>query len=373
MISTMRAAPWGGSEELWFAAARCALARGHEVAVSGFDWPEPAPKVLALRDAGAVLLRRPARPSQFLARFRTPRWIRELERFAPEVVCLSQGAAYECVRQRSTRPLLEWLDGRTIPLVLVVQYNDEEVDLRPRTVEAARRLFVRADTNVFVARRNLAAAERHLGISIPNPVFVCNPVNLRDTSAIPWPSGEEVRLACVARLHADTKGHDLLFEALATAAWRDRRWRLSIFGDGPDRERYRKSVDRLGLDPRVEFLGHVEDVRSIWNEHHLLVLPSRSEGTPLAMLEAMLLGRACLAVDVGGCPDWIADGENGFLAGAASVAAVAETLERAWSVLPRWRAMGEAARETMVRRYDLDPGATLLALLVPLPTLATTP
>ena len=151
MISTMRAAPWGGSEELWFAAARVALARGHEVAVSVFDWPEPAPKVLALRDAGAVLLRRPARPSQLLARFRTPRWIRELERFAPEVVCLSQGAAYECVRQRSTRPLLEWLDGRPIPLVLVVQYNDEEVDLRPRTVEAARRL-VRASRHQRVRR-----------------------------------------------------------------------------------------------------------------------------------------------------------------------------------------------------------------------------
>lgn len=363
-ISVMRGCAWGGSEELWAAAARAARSDGHHVAVSVFDWNEPAVQVEALGVAGAVLIPRPLRTSRWSALFRRPGWLRELDRFAPDVVCLSQGSAYECVQRRSTRPLARWLEGSRIPLVNLIQHNTERVALRPRTRRLARALFAAASTNAFVARRNIERAAEQLGEGIPHAVVVRNPVNLGDTTPLDWPQDSTPAMACVARLDTAIKGQDILLDVLGADTWKRRDWRLTLFGEGPDRTGLEQQAQRLGISDRVRLAGFRQDVRSIWREHHMLVLPSHSEGTPLALVEAMILGRVAVVTDVGGNSDWIRDGENGFLAARTTKEDIDAALTRAWDRKERWQELGREARRTAESLHDPECGRSLLKLIL---------
>lgn len=365
-VSTLKGSPWGGSEELWTAACLRARADGHGALVSRYEWDEIPPKLTELERAGAKVSFRPRRPNKIARLFPRPAWLREIETFDPDVVCLSQGGAYECAGHRSARPLIKWLGRSRAALVNVIQFNARDTSLGTAAAEYARWLYNRASANAFVAQENIDMAAERLGIAIPRALVVNNPVNLRDRSALAWPSEADgvARLACVARLDARTKGQDMLLEVLGRSEWKARAWTLSLFGEGPDRGRYEEQIKALGIADRVKFRGFTSDVRAVWAEHHALVLPSRAEGTPLAMLEAMLLGRVCMVCNVGGCAGWVDDGVEGFIAPRPVLEDVAAAMERLWQAKGRWREMGETARRRADRQLGPDPGADLLRLLM---------
>lgn len=361
-FSSMRGAPWGGSEELWAAAAREAIRAGHDVCVCVFDWRPRAGQVEDLERLGAKVITRPLRPSRLSGLVGQAAWLRELDAFDPDAICLSQGSAYECVGRRSTRPLLAWLEKRRGQVVNLVQFNEPKRNLKAGTHARAVRLFELGTVNGFVAERNIREASQTLGWEVPRSRVVRNPVNLADPSELPWPVGEP-RFGCVGRLHVDAKGQDLLLEVLGREAWRARGWRLSLLGAGTDEGVLREQAARQGIADRVVFAGSTADIRGVWKEHHLLVLPSRAEGTPLAMVEAMLLGRPCMVTDVGGCTEWVRDGVEGWVARTASVNAIGAAMERAWGDRAKWREMGAAARRRAMELWDPNPGQTILELL----------
>lgn len=364
-FSSMYGAPWGGSEELWAGAALAALEDGHEVCVSTFDWQPRADAVERMCRQGARLLARPLRPSRFKSRLLQPPWVRELSAFDPQAVSLSQGSAYECVGRRVTRPLLRWLEKQQAPVVNTIQFNEPKHDLRPATRARSLRLMGLSACNAFVAARNIAEAEQTLDAPVPRARVVRNPVNMADKSAAAWPTSDGIwRMACVARLETEKKGQDLLMEVLSRRQWQGRPWTLSLFGEGDDRARLEHQAREHGLDSRVVFHGHTTNIRAVWAEHHLLVLPSRAEGTPLALVEAMLAGRPSVVTDVGGCLEWVQDGVSGFAAGKVSASAIAEAMERAWGAREKWQEMGEAARTQATELFDPDASRTLLDLLV---------
>jgi glycosyltransferase involved in cell wall biosynthesis len=258
---------------------------------------------------------------------------------------------------------VERLQARSIPYV-VLCHLDHEYRLPGREViERNGAVWSRAARVGFVARRSIELAERQLARRVPNAVVVRNPVNLDAPALLPWPSGDLVRFATVARLDAVAKGLDVLLETLSAARWRERSWRLRLCGDGPDRDFLQALVAFYDLGSHVELCGHVTDVAGIWADHHLLVLSSRAEGAPLALVEAMLCGRPAVATDVGGICEWIDDGETGFVAAAATRRALDAALESAWQARARWPEMGRKARDAAIARCDPDPGRTLLALL----------
>lgn len=369
-FSTMKGSPWGGSEELWHAAAMEAARDAHQVAACVFEWPssESGSRQARLRElerAGVRVILRPLKRRRLLEKVTTPAWMRELAAFSPDRVCLSQGGAYEAAGRKSVHPFVRWLLKSPVAFVNLVQYNDDDDDLRRSTRRIARALNARAHVNAFVARRNIDQADRALRHEVPRACVLRNPVNLRDPAPLPWPETDgPAHLAVVARLQSSTKGQDLLLESLCNTAWRQREWRVSLFGQGPDEEMYRGLARQLGLGERVVFAGQVADVREIWRTHHVLVLPSRAEGTPLAMVEAMLLARPCLVTDVGGCADWIEHGVIGWLAPRADLAGVMVALEQMWTDRPRWREMGLAAAERAERMHDPNPGRTLLEMML---------
>jgi len=372
-FSTMKGSPWGGSEELWAAATLEAVHAGHEVRASVFEWPQMHARPRALADAGIKLILRPQKRSRILDHLRTPEWQREIEAFSPDVVCLSQGGAYEAAGRKSVHPFVRWLLARNIPFVNVVQYNDDDDDLRADTRSLAAALKARAHANAFVARRNIAQAARALRGPVPRAMVVRNPVNLMDTSALDWPIDvPPAEFAVVARLQAATKGQDLLLEALAAPIWQSRDWRLTLFGEGPDADAFASQAARLGLGERVVLAGQTTNIRAVWATRHLLILPSRAEGTPLAMVEAMLLARPCLVTDVGGCPDWVREGVEGWVAPRAAAPDIGAALQRAWDARAAWREVGLAARARALALHDPAPGRTLLSLLSDATTAALT-
>ena len=362
-FSSMGGVPWGGSEELWHSAALRALDHGHSVAICVFDFSVVVPQIESLRARGAHIILRPRHPS-LLARFtRSSPWLEQLTIFAPESICLSQGSAYECIGRRSTKPLLEWLRSARTPFINIHQFNEPKSDLPASTRARSRDLMSLASLNAFVAARNIDEAAATLSIPIPRPHVLRNPVNLVDLSPIPWPVSPTPRFACVARLHVDAKGQDMLLDALASRPWRHEPWSLSLCGSGSDQPLLQQAIARHSLADRVTFAGQISDIRALWTAHHVLLLPSRAEGTPLALVEAMLLGRPAVVTDVGGCADWITNGTSGFLA-EPHTPSVAAALDRLWNAQPHWPALGAAARAAARDLYDPDPGLTLLNLLL---------
>jgi len=87
----------------------------------------------------------------------------------------------------------------------------------------------------------------------------------------------------------------------------------------------------------------------------MLVLPSRYEGLPLALVEAMWCGRPALVTDVGGNAELCLDGKTGFVAEAPVVSSVARALERAWSERHDWFRLGQAGRVHVEAVVPSDP------------------
>ena len=373
IISLLPRLPWAGSEELWAQMASAALEERHEVAISMLHHAKPRPKLDALEKQGAQVLPRwrrrvPSANSALAMILRRPvPWppprplysYKAIFDFKPDVVCISQGSTYDFIGDPD---LQEHLARSKVPFTVVCQANDEG-PLDESLREEATSFFRAARHVAFVSQGNMQVARRQLAHTIPNAIVVQNPVNLSDFRAVPWPEEEEVQWACVARVDNLTKGQDVLFEALGRPQWSDRSWRLRLYGEGPDVAHLRDLSHLHGFAERIELCGQVADVRNIWARHHMLLLTSRKEGTPLALIEALLCGRPALVTDVAGNAEWVEEGRTGFVAPAPTTPLIEDALERAWNSKSQWKEMGQRAHESASTRFDRHAGRSLLRLL----------
>jgi glycosyltransferase involved in cell wall biosynthesis len=120
----------------------------------------------------------------------------------------------------------------------------------------------------------------------------------------------------------------------------------------------------------VSFGGFVRDVASIWSDHHGLILPSRCEGLPLVLVEAMLSGRVPIVTNVGGSGEIVDDGVTGFLAGAPTEDSLDEAMERAWERRAEWPAIGAAAATKIRALVPPNPAELMAAMLLRIATSA---
>ena len=194
-----------------------------------------------------------------------------------------------------------------------------------------------------------------MGEPLPNGEVVWNPFNVSTEAAPAWPDDDgKMRLACVSRIELGHKGQDLLLQALARPEWWNRPFELNLFGTGPDERVLRRLGSILQLTC-LNFRGHLSDVRTIWQQNHLLVLPSRYEGVPLSLVEAMWCGRPAVVTDVGRTAELCVDNETGFIAPAATVSSFGHALERAWERRQDWLQMGQGARARAEKQIPKDP------------------
>ncbi|MDD1982145.1 glycosyltransferase [Pseudomonas asiatica] len=171
------------------------------------------------------------------------------------------------------------------------------------------------------------------------------------------------RLVCVGRL-CEQKGQLLLLEAARVLVARSIAFELVLAGDGEMRGQVEALIARHGLQQQVRITGWISSaqVREEILAARALVLPSFAEGLPVVIMEAMALRRPVLTTYVAGIPELVRPGENGWLFPAGAVdelaAAMADCLAQPAEVLQR---MGEAARQRVLQRHDIDTEAARLA------------
>jgi glycosyltransferase involved in cell wall biosynthesis len=362
--------PWGGSEELWSQTALRLAAAGFLVSASVSKWLPPDDRVLNLIEQGIEVWFRPRLYPLLKRALRaliTPHsGMTELEvqrclsARSPGLVVLSDGGPFPPIE------IIELCVARKLPFVTIGQANAEGCWLDDDTAARYRKVLPAALRCYFVSRANLRLAEKQIGSEIANAEVVWNPVNVDPSRIAALPElgwDDELRLACVARLHPPSKGQDILLEALARPWWERRNWRLSLYGEGDMRNSLERMVHRLGLSSHVAFAGH-RAVEEIWASNHVLVMPSRYEGLPLAMVEAMWCGRPVVATDVAGHSEVIEDGVTGFLADAPTVASMDNALQRFWIRRREARLIGAAAAKRIRQLVPGDPVQHFLGKLI---------
>jgi glycosyltransferase involved in cell wall biosynthesis len=347
----MNGSPWGGSEELWSQAATRLKQAGHDVQAAVVYWPRLSEKVTALPRHGIRLEIHslPQARSIWNRRSLHGRTYSWLKRFNPELVVISQGYNQDG---------FDWAKicrEAAIPYVMIVQCNSEIWAFQEQAVGEAVASYTAARRIFCVSRSNLDLLRLQVGEPLLNGEVVWNPCNVSSEGTPVWPDESNGwRLACVARMEPAAKGQDLLLRIMARPEWRDLPVEMNLFGSGIYELGLRRMARMLQLN-NVHFRGHVNDIRAIWEQNHMLVLPSRYEGLPITLVEAMWCGRPAVVTDVGGNAELCVDDETGFVAPAATVSSFNDALQRAWERRKEWLDMGQAARARVAAETPKDP------------------
>lgn len=149
----------------------------------------------------------------------------------------------------------------------------------------------------------------------------------RDLLGIPH---EAQVVTCIARL-AERKGHPDLLRALRSLVERRPALIGLLLGHGPDEAVLRKQAQQLGIGERLIFAGHREDIPDILGASDALVLASRREGVPRAIMEAMAARRPVVATNVVGTRELVEDGVTGLLVDYGDSEGLARALDRVLS------------------------------------------
>ena len=215
-----------------------------------------------------------------------------------------------------------------------------------RLVVVAERVREDALTEGVHARRIIKIAN---GIDIPrvDPVDVLRVRNeLRE-------SGNDIFLLSVGRLRYQ-KGHDILLEAMPRVLEEFPNVVLLIAGEGVLRQELQAEAVKLNITERVKFLGVRNDIPLLISFSDLFLFPSRFEGMPNALLEAMGYGLPVVATSVQGVDEIIRDGENGIIVPMDDPKAVSDAILRLLHNPDERQRLGKAAQETIDKGYTLD-------------------
>ncbi len=151
---------------------------------------------------------------------------------------------------------------------------------------------------------------------IPNAVRKINYYNLK----------KENHILAVGRFNDPNKGFDRLIDAFAGI--KSKGWNLIFAGGDEDGDYLKKQAKELGVLDSVKFLGKVKEIDKVFASSEIFVMPSRSEGFPNALCEAMAAGLACISFDFDAGPrDIIVHNTNGLLVENNNIAALSESID----------------------------------------------
>ncbi|GAA2582194.1 glycosyltransferase [Actinomadura fulvescens] len=192
---------------------------------------------------------------------------------------------------------------------------------------------------------------------MPNPLHV---------SPGRYPTLDAPVVTCIGRLSYE-KGLDMMLEAWQEVALRHPEWRLRLYGCGPQEEELRERARNGGMARSVEFRGVTDEIEAALAETSIFALPSRDEGLPMSVLEAMAYGLPTVAFDCApGVRELITDGEEGALVPPGDTAAFAAALGTLMEDAALRRTMGARARDSVLRFHPdvvLDRWERLFDLL----------
>ncbi|MEH2389425.1 MAG: glycosyltransferase family 4 protein [Nostoc sp.] len=374
---------WGGSEELWSESARYLKRQGFTV--NSFknlvrkDHRREKLKADGIEIKDIRILVSFLRRLSFLLEINIP-FIINIKTFKhkisswlskeikPILFVISQGENYDGVEIAKICIKLD------LPYVIISQKASDSVCPHGKKRQMMQDMYRQAKASFFVYQHNLSLTEAQIGYSLANAEVVRNPHRAIIPEPLPYPKIEDeiFKIACVARLWILDKGQDVLLRVLAQDKWQHRHLHIYFFGTGVDRDTLIDMANFLGLK-NVSFPGFVENIVDIWHHHHALIMPSRAEGLPIALVEAMMCGRPGIVTDVGGVSEVVEDDITGFMATGASFQEIDKVLERAWQRRYEWENIGKEASIFIRQLIPSYPERIFADKLVQLSTLELNP
>ncbi len=184
---------------------------------------------------------------------------------------------------------------------------------------------------------------------------IANGITIPSDSDAWWtrPADWKHAIAFVGRL-VELKNVDVLIRAVHRLSTEIPSIGLAIAGEGPVESDLRRLTDRLGAQNNVRFLGYIDNVGSFLSACDSFVLPSRIEGMPIALLEAMSCGLPIVASTVGSIPDIVTHGRDALLVEPNNIDAVVDGLRLLLGDPELRRRLGDNARARYLSEYTAD-------------------
>ena len=237
--------------------------------------------------------------------------------------------------------------------------------LRPLTSPLLSFLFSRPQSVVLVQNPDDKALIKHFGIAENRIALISGSgVDVDQLTPLPEPDAP-FTVGFVGRLLYD-KGVETLVQAQEILAKRGVKVRCLLAGT-PDSSNpstiSENTLRRWQEHENLKLLGQIDDVRKVWAQAHVAVLPSRREGLPKSLLEAAACGRPLIATDVPGCREIARPDVTGLLVPPDNPAALADAIERLMKDRALRLRLGAAARETVVADFSsASVGAQIVRL-----------
>ena len=249
-----------------------------------------------------------------------------------------------------------------IPLVVTIHGKSYYPDKRRRRV--ACRVMARRAAALMVVSNDLRRFFcKTIGTPLDRVRVIHNGIDLRGHSAprhrnlellesVSIPRDAKI-VGAVGNLYP-VKGHLDLIRAAKTIVAQRPTTHVVIFGRGALHDDLVAQAEALGIRKHVHLLGYRDDVKEWLGALDVFTMPSRSEGMPLSLLEAMAAGAPPVVTRVGGMPEVVKDGENGFMVPPGDVAALADRLAVLLDNPDLAARMGTAARSHIVDHFSVE-------------------
>lgn len=256
------------------------------------------------------------------------------------------------------RPMMNWT--LTVKISGAWEFEGGILDpaLRARPLTRVRNHCIRnADTiqsiSAFTRDRLVEAGYRPDQIRmIPNAVAIPD-MALHAVRRGPAAAGQGTCVVTYVGRLVPVKGVDVLLLAWSKLPSRHQA-RLLLIGDGPERPRLEAMAEELGLGSTVTFVGHSGDVESYLQSSDVYVQPSRQEGMPNSVLQAMACSLPIVATAISGNMDLVAPSKNGLLVPREDAVALSDALEKLIQDADMRQRMGEASRVRAAESYELQ-------------------
>jgi glycosyltransferase involved in cell wall biosynthesis len=250
--------------------------------------------------------------------------------------------------------------------VLAVSRGWTGEDWKVRLYEAIDRLVLRWVDGVVCVSEGQARKVRDAGVKPDRVVVIHNAIRVerfarprpeyRKQLEAMFPRKPRFVVGSAGRLSPE-KGFDILIEAARRVVQSEPATGFVLFGEGILREELQRQVVCCGLEGSFILAGFQKDLDSITPNLDVLVMTSHSEGLPNVVLEAQAAGIPAVCTRVGGIPEVIADGQNGFLVPPSDPQAAAEKILVLLGSEQHRREMGERGREIVTGRFSFEAQA----------------
>jgi glycosyltransferase involved in cell wall biosynthesis len=267
---------------------------------------------------------------------------RAIQSFRPDVLHVNLSSPWSCQYAVAAAAV-----ARRPGVVAVYQLPVPAVGARQRLTK--RLTSMRIDRHVGVGERTSSEVEELLKLPRGSVLTIHNGVpDVSVDKPAARPRATAV-IGAAGRLEPQ-KGFDVLLRALRDVEGAV----LVLIGEGSEHEHLRSLARRLELSDRIVWHGWSDDVRSFLPSFDVFVLPSRFEGFPLVVLEALLAETAVVATDVGSVREAVRPGETGLLVPPDDPAALAAAIQRLLADAALRRRLATRARELVLERFTAE-------------------